>query len=141
MSANKKSRLKYSLAKNETVLFRYYSFSKKWSYVSYKGQLLVTLTDDISLDHVRYKDWAVAKLYLEIILYVCSILFLILIYRQAGNRIKVQNFRNAIARLNEQKIKAITNEVVKNKKVEISTLAIKSTTGKILEYGELTRIY
>ena len=44
-------------------------------------------------------------------------------------------------RLNGQKIKTITNEVVKNKKVEISTLAIKSTTGKILEYGELTRIY
>jgi 23S rRNA (cytosine1962-C5)-methyltransferase len=44
-------------------------------------------------------------------------------------------------RLNAQKIKEITREVVQNKKVEISTLAIKSTTGKILEYGDLTRIY
>lgn len=43
-------------------------------------------------------------------------------------------------RLNEQKIKEIVREVVQNKKVEISTLAIKTTTGKILEYGELTRI-
>tara|TARA_B110000037_G_scaffold223139_1_gene302729 strand:- start:88515 stop:89357 length:843 start_codon:yes stop_codon:yes gene_type:complete len=44
-------------------------------------------------------------------------------------------------RLNAQKIKEIAHEVVQNKKVEISTLAIKSTTGKILEYGDLTRIY
>jgi hypothetical protein len=106
VSANKKSRLKYSLANNETVLFRYYSFSKKWSYVSYKGQLLVALTDNISLDHVRYKDWTVDKLHLETVLYVCSILFLILMYRQANNGPKVQHLRNVITRLNEQKIRA-----------------------------------
>jgi 23S rRNA (cytosine1962-C5)-methyltransferase len=44
-------------------------------------------------------------------------------------------------RLTEQKIKEITLELVKNKKVEISTLSIKSTTGKILDFGEVTRIY
>jgi 23S rRNA (cytosine1962-C5)-methyltransferase len=44
-------------------------------------------------------------------------------------------------RLTEQKIKEITRELVKNKKVEISTLSIKSTTGKILDFGEVTRIY
>jgi 23S rRNA (cytosine1962-C5)-methyltransferase len=43
-------------------------------------------------------------------------------------------------RLDAAKIELITNQTVSNRKVEISTLAIKSTTGKILEYGQLTRI-
>ncbi|NOQ71626.1 MAG: SAM-dependent methyltransferase [Crocinitomix sp.] len=43
-------------------------------------------------------------------------------------------------RLNAKRIKEITYDIVQNKKVEISTLSIKTTTGKILEYGELTRI-
>ena len=44
-------------------------------------------------------------------------------------------------RLTAQKIKAVSKEVVKNKEVSIATLAIKTTTGKILEYGQLTRVY
>jgi 23S rRNA (cytosine1962-C5)-methyltransferase len=44
-------------------------------------------------------------------------------------------------RLKEDKIRQITSQVVQNKQVDISTLAIKTTTGKILEYGQLTRIY
>lgn len=43
-------------------------------------------------------------------------------------------------RLTTQKIKEVTSQIVKNKQVEIGTLSIKSTTGKIVEYGELTRI-
>ncbi|MFT5823253.1 MAG: 23S rRNA (cytosine1962-C5)-methyltransferase [Crocinitomix sp.] len=43
-------------------------------------------------------------------------------------------------RLNAKRIKEITKDLVQNKNVEISTLSIKTTTGKILEYGELTRI-
>lgn len=43
-------------------------------------------------------------------------------------------------RLNSKRIKEITSAIVHNKKVEITTLAIKTTTGKILEYGDLTRI-
>lgn len=43
-------------------------------------------------------------------------------------------------RLKAEKIKKVTNELVQNKRVEIATLSIKSTTGKTLEYGELTRI-
>lgn len=44
-------------------------------------------------------------------------------------------------RLTADKIKEATTKIVRNKKVEVGTLSIKSTTGKILEYGELTRIY
>jgi 23S rRNA (cytosine1962-C5)-methyltransferase len=43
-------------------------------------------------------------------------------------------------RLNAKRIREITADLVQNKKVEISTLCIKTTTGKIVEYGELTRI-
>ncbi|WP_070137464.1 class I SAM-dependent methyltransferase [Crocinitomix algicola] len=44
-------------------------------------------------------------------------------------------------RLDAKKIKAYTSSVVKGKTIEIGTLSRKTTTGKILEYGELTRIY
>lgn len=44
-------------------------------------------------------------------------------------------------RLTAKDIREIVNEVVRNKEVEIATLSLKTTTGKILEYGELTRIY
>jgi 23S rRNA (cytosine1962-C5)-methyltransferase len=44
-------------------------------------------------------------------------------------------------RLTQKSIKTIVMPLVKNKQVEVSTLAIKSTTGKILEYGDLTRVY
>ena len=44
-------------------------------------------------------------------------------------------------RLTVKDIKEIVRNVVQNKQVDIATLSIKTTTGKILEYGELTRIY
>lgn len=44
-------------------------------------------------------------------------------------------------RLDAKKIKAYASSVVKGKTIEIGTLSRKTTTGKILEYGELTRIY
>lgn len=44
-------------------------------------------------------------------------------------------------RLTAKNIREIVNEVVYNKQVKITTLSLKTTTGKILEYGELTRIY
>lgn len=44
-------------------------------------------------------------------------------------------------RLDAKKIKVYASSVVKGKTIEIGTLSRKTTTGKILEYGELTRIY
>lgn len=44
-------------------------------------------------------------------------------------------------RLTAKEIKNYTAGLVKNKAVEIGTLSLKTTTGKIIEYGELTRIY
>lgn len=43
-------------------------------------------------------------------------------------------------RLTTAKLQSIAHDVAGDRKVEIATLAIKSTTGKILEYGQLTRI-
>lgn len=44
-------------------------------------------------------------------------------------------------KLKEENIIKTVNSIFPNKKVEVSKLAIKSTTGKTIEYGELTRIY
>ena len=43
-------------------------------------------------------------------------------------------------RLKAKRIKELVTDIVPGKNVEISTLSVKTTTGKILEYGELTRI-
>lgn len=44
-------------------------------------------------------------------------------------------------RLKSKEILAITRQLVRNKNIEVTTLAMKTTTGKIVEYGDLTRIY
>jgi len=43
-------------------------------------------------------------------------------------------------KLNEDKIKLVVDQYFEKRKIEISKLCIRSTTGKIIEYGELTRI-
>ncbi len=44
-------------------------------------------------------------------------------------------------KLKEKNIQAIIKEYFSNKKIEINKLSLKTTTGKTLEYGELTRVY
>ncbi len=44
-------------------------------------------------------------------------------------------------KLKEKNIQAIVKEYFSNKKIEINKLSLKTTTGKTLEYGELTRVY
>ena len=44
-------------------------------------------------------------------------------------------------KLKEELIKRVITAHFPLKKIEINKLAIKSTTGKLLEYGELTRVY
>ena len=44
-------------------------------------------------------------------------------------------------KLKEEDIIQTVNSIFPSKKIEVSKLAIKSTTGKTIEYGELTRIY
>jgi 23S rRNA (cytosine1962-C5)-methyltransferase len=44
-------------------------------------------------------------------------------------------------KLKEEEIYPIIKKSFPNKKIEINKLSLKSTTGKTLEYGELTRVY
>lgn len=44
-------------------------------------------------------------------------------------------------RLTQKDIKPILHSHFPNQKIEVSKLALKTTTGKILEYGELSRVY
>jgi len=44
-------------------------------------------------------------------------------------------------KLKEEKIQQVVAQYFPNKKIEINKLSIKTTTGKVLEYGELTRVY
>jgi len=44
-------------------------------------------------------------------------------------------------RLSIDKIQSIVHEHFQNKKVEVDKLCVKTTTGKVIEYGELTRVY
>ncbi|NQX98508.1 MAG: SAM-dependent methyltransferase, partial [Flavobacteriales bacterium] len=44
-------------------------------------------------------------------------------------------------KLKEENIQNIVKEHFSNKKIEINKLSLKTTTGKTLEYGELTRVY
>jgi 23S rRNA (cytosine1962-C5)-methyltransferase len=44
-------------------------------------------------------------------------------------------------KLKEEKIYDIVKEYFPNKKIEVNKLSLKTTTGKTLEYGELTRVY
>lgn len=44
-------------------------------------------------------------------------------------------------KLKEEIIQKVVGQYFPNKKIEISKLSIKTTTGKTLEYGELTRVY
>lgn len=44
-------------------------------------------------------------------------------------------------KLKEEEIQSIIQQYFPSKKVEINKLSLKSTSGKILEYGELTRVY
>ena len=44
-------------------------------------------------------------------------------------------------KLKEEKIYGIVKEYFPNKKIEVNKLSLKTTTGKTLEYGELTRVY
>jgi 23S rRNA (cytosine1962-C5)-methyltransferase len=44
-------------------------------------------------------------------------------------------------KLTEKEIKPIVNRFFATKNIEISKLSIKTTTGKVLEYGELTRVW
>jgi 23S rRNA (cytosine1962-C5)-methyltransferase len=44
-------------------------------------------------------------------------------------------------KLGEQEIKETVTKHFPTKKIEINKLCIKSTTGKIIEYGELTKVY
>ncbi len=44
-------------------------------------------------------------------------------------------------KLKEDKIFGIIKSYFPNKKIEVSKLSLKTTTGKTLEYGELTRVY
>ena len=44
-------------------------------------------------------------------------------------------------KLKEELIKRVITDHFPNKTIEINKLAMKSTTGKLLEYGELTRVY
>ena len=44
-------------------------------------------------------------------------------------------------KLKEELIKRVITDHFPLKNIEINKLAIKSTTGKLLEYGELTRVY
>ena len=44
-------------------------------------------------------------------------------------------------KLKEEDIQDVVKEHFPNKKIEINKLSLKSTTGKTLEYGELTRVY
>ncbi len=44
-------------------------------------------------------------------------------------------------RLTQKRIIEICNNLVRDKQVEVSKLAIKTSTGKLLEYGDLIRIY
>jgi 23S rRNA (cytosine1962-C5)-methyltransferase len=43
-------------------------------------------------------------------------------------------------RLDEEKIRKATKALVANEQVEVTTLSMKTTTGKILEYGLRTII-
>ena len=44
-------------------------------------------------------------------------------------------------KLKEELIQSTVKEFFPSKKIEINTLSLKSTTGKTLEYGQLTRVY
>jgi len=44
-------------------------------------------------------------------------------------------------KLKEEIIQQVVEKYFSNKKIEINKLSIKTTTGKILEYGELARVY
>jgi 23S rRNA (cytosine1962-C5)-methyltransferase len=44
-------------------------------------------------------------------------------------------------KLKEEKIYDIVKEYFPNKKIEVNKLSLKTTSGKTLEYGELTRVY
>lgn len=44
-------------------------------------------------------------------------------------------------KLKEEVIQQVVSQYFPNKKIDISKLSIKTTTGKTLEYGELTRVY
>ncbi|MCB9361511.1 MAG: hypothetical protein H6587_00180 [Flavobacteriales bacterium] len=44
-------------------------------------------------------------------------------------------------KLGEQEIKETVREYFPTKKIDLNKLCIKSTTGKIIEYGELTKVY
>ena len=44
-------------------------------------------------------------------------------------------------KLKEDKIYDTVKEYFPNKKIEVKKLSLKTTTGKTLEYGELTRVY
>ena len=44
-------------------------------------------------------------------------------------------------KLKEEMIQQVVKQYFPNKKIEINKLSIKTTTGKTLEYGELTRVY
>jgi len=44
-------------------------------------------------------------------------------------------------KLKEEKIYAIVKSYFPNKNIEVKKLSLKTTTGKTLEYGELTRVY
>jgi len=44
-------------------------------------------------------------------------------------------------KLKEEEIQPVIKNYFPNKKIEINKLSLKTTTGKILEYGELTRVY
>ena len=44
-------------------------------------------------------------------------------------------------KLKEENIKEVVSRYFPNKNIDISKLSIKTTTGKVLEYGELTRVY
>ena len=44
-------------------------------------------------------------------------------------------------KLKEEKIYDIIKEYFPNKKIEVNKLSLKTTSGKTLEYGELTRVY
>ncbi len=44
-------------------------------------------------------------------------------------------------KLKEEEIQTIVREYFSTKKIEINKLSLKTTTGKIVEYGELTRVY
>ena len=44
-------------------------------------------------------------------------------------------------KLKEENIQDVVKEYFPNKNIEINKLSLKTTTGKIVEYGELTRVY